>query len=205
MAYSQDNYGKTYWQGRSLLSDDNRGNGQVGVIVGVAAAGFAAGMAASMARKMAAQAPASVKGDWIEALKMEHRIIEKLFDQLVRTSDDDAMKRTALLKTIKGGLAKHDLEESSVIYPALRLHGSEEASRHLSEDHADIKTFLLELDTLEKTDPSWIERARAFQELVMAHVREEEDEIFPSLRLKLSKQENDKLFRMTQIEAIKLA
>lgn len=182
----------------------NRGAG-TGAIFGAAAVGFAAGLAANMARKMAAQAPAAMHGDWLEALKTEHQIIDKMFDQILATHDKDVAKRTMLLKGLKGALQKHDLEEASVIYPFLRLHGSEAEARHLSEDHTDIKTYLLELDSMDKDDPSWLTRARAFQELVQGHVREEEEQIYPALRMRLSKEENDKLYRMTQLEAVKLA
>jgi hemerythrin superfamily protein len=196
MAYSQDFYDRN--------PRANNG-GSMAPIIGAAAVGFAAGMAANMARKAAAQAPAAVKGDWVEALKTEHRIFEKMFETLLDTEDRETGKRTMLLKALKGALSKHDLEESSVIYPALALHGSEAEGRHLASEHADIKTFLMELDMMDKDDTQWIVRARAFHELVQSHVREEEEEIFPALRMRLSKEQNAKLFALTQREAVKLA
>lgn len=183
---------------------DERSNG-MGTVVSAAAVGFAAGMAANMARKMIAQAPAAAQGDWVKALTAEHRIIEGIFEQILRTSDTDTVKRTMLLKALKGGLAKHAHEEETVVYPALRLRGREQEAREFVEDHADVKTFLYELDMMAKDSPQWLDRVREFHDAVRTHMREEEEEIFPAFRSQLSEQENAKLTAMTQMEALKLA
>lgn len=182
----------------------DRFNG-MGTVVSAAAVGFAAGMAANMARKMIAQAPAATKGDWVKALTAEHRIIEGIFDRILQTAETDTLKRTALLKALKGGLAKHAHEEETVLYPALRLLGREQQARELVEDHADVKAFLYELDMMAKDSPQWLTRARDFDEAVRTHMREEEEEIFPAFRNQLSEKENARLTAMTQMEALKLA
>src|SRR5687767_4147438 len=88
-----------------------------------AALGFAAGLALPHARKAMMQAPSIAAGDWTDALKAEHRMVQKAFDALLATSADEHMKRQMLLTKIAYALTKHGIEEENVIYPALKESG----------------------------------------------------------------------------------
>lgn len=178
---------------------------RIGPLIGAAAAGFVAGLVANMGRKAVVEATTAIQGDWFEALKAEHRLVEHMFQQILQTDDSQTMKRTMVLGRLSAALAKHDLEESSIIYPALRLHGRDAEGRHLAGDHADIKAYLFELDEMPKDDPNWIVRMRTFQELVLEHVREEEEQIYPGLRDLLTKAQNASLTLKIHREGIKLA
>src|SRR4051812_15177935 len=91
----------------------------LGRIAAGAAIGLAAGLAIPHARKLAMQGPSLAAGDWVAALTAEHRMVEKLFDQLLATADDELVKREMLLTKIAYALNKHAIEEENVIYPAL--------------------------------------------------------------------------------------
>ena len=82
-----------------------------GVAVATAAVGFVAGLAASQARKAVAHAPALAAGDWTDALKAEHRLVEALFDKLLATDEVQVGKREGLLAKIAYALTKHAVEE----------------------------------------------------------------------------------------------
>lgn len=175
-----------------------------GVAIAGAAAGFVAGLAASHARKAAAQVPALAAGDWVDALKAEHRMVEALFDKLLETRDDQAGKREGLLAKIAYALTKHAVEEENTVYPALKAVDPERA-KHLFEDHAEIKTFLHELRAGDAGTAAWLERARAFQACIRHHVREEEDEVFPFFHARMTEEENARLTRALNWEGFKVA
>jgi hemerythrin superfamily protein len=182
-------------------------NGTLKAAAGVAAVGFMAGLAANPARKLAHQGLEKVagKGDWFEILKLEHRAVDTLFEQLLQTRETDKKKRTALLLAIKQGLTKHALQEEDVVYPALRENGIEADTKELYAEHADIKTYLHELEQKPKDDPNWIERVRSFHELIRHHVREEEEEIYPRFREQLSAEQNAKITKRMNAEGLLLA
>jgi hemerythrin-like domain-containing protein len=56
-----------------------------------------------------------------------------------------------------------------------------------------------------KSNPEWIERVRAFRELLEEHMRMEEDEVFPRLRAELGEEQNAKLSAAVVREGMKLA
>lgn len=191
--------------GNGWSDDGATVGGSMGALMGAAAVGFAAGMAANMARKMVTQAPAALQGDWVAALTAEHRTIEAIFDQILQTKSSDTAKRLALLKSLKGGLGKHAFKEENVIYPALQMNGVQGEARQFAEDHTEMKTFLHELTMTAPDAPGWIETLQTLRELVLRHMREEENDVFPTLRERLSTKENAKLGMMAQKEALKLA
>jgi hemerythrin superfamily protein len=170
-----------------------------------AALGLMAGLAIPHARKAVMQAPSLAAGDWVEALTAEHRLVEKTFAMLLKTSDDEVLKREMLLTKIAYALTKHAIEEENVIYPALAENARTDQSQHLTQDHAEVKTFIYDLRRTETSDPRWLIKAQAFFESLQRHMREEEDEVFPAFRDALPAQENARLTRMLNWEGFKVA
>jgi hemerythrin superfamily protein len=180
-------------------------NGNLGRLATGAALGFFAGLALPHARKAVMQAPSLAAGDWMDALKAEHRLVEKAFQALLATDEGDPMKRQMLLTKIAYALTKHGIEEENVIYPALMENGREDMARHFTEDHGKVKTFIYELRRTPNDDPRWIDTARTFFEALQHHVREEEEDVFPSFRDALPPEENARLTRMLNWEGFKVA
>lgn len=170
-----------------------------------AALGFMAGLALPHARKAVMQGPSIAAGDWVDALTAEHRMVEKAFEALLATKDDEMMKREMLLTKIAYALTKHAIEEENVIYPALAESGRPEQAQHLIHDHGEVKTFIYDLRRISSTEPRWLDEAREFHDKLLAHIREEEDEIFPTFRDALPAEENARLTRMMNWEGFKVA
>lgn len=180
-------------------------NGHFGRLATGAALGFMAGLALPHARKAVMQGPSIAAGDWADALMAEHRMVEKAFQALLATDQGDHLKRQMLLTKIAYALTKHAIEEENVIYPALMEHGRGEMARHLTEDHGQVKTFIFELRRMSTEEVGWIEKAHSFFESLQHHVREEEEEVFPSFREMLPAEENARLTRMMNWEGFKVA
>jgi hemerythrin superfamily protein len=181
-------------------SSDNKG-----VLVGAAMAGAAVGLAANIGRKLFVQFSSGASGDWFEALKTEHQMTLAIFDKIEATDDNQKMARTSLLAKLKYALSKHAIEEEMVIYPALRQAAESDEADDLTSDHGYVKTYLYELENMANDDPQWIARVRDFRAMIEEHMREEEEEIFPRLRAKLSEEQNSKLTSAMNKEGFKFA
>jgi hemerythrin-like domain-containing protein len=179
--------------------------GSFGRLATGAAIGLAAGLALPHARKAVMQGPSLAAGGWVDALKAEHRMVEKSFEALLRTSEREMAKREVLLTKIAYALTKHAIEEENVIYPALAEGGFAEQAKGLVAEHGEVKTFIYDLRRISSSDPQWIGHARAFWTRLQAHVREEENEIFPAFHDRLSDEENTKLTAMMNWEGFKAA
>lgn len=179
--------------------------GSLGRLAAGAALGLVAGLAIPHARKLAMQGPALAAGNWVEALTAEHRMVEKMFEQLLATSEGEMLKREALLSKIAYALNKHAIEEENVIYPALSEAHFADQARHLAEEHQEAKTFIYDLRRISSTDAAWLPKAQEFWTKLQAHMREEEDEVFPAFRDGLSADENRTLTTMMNWEGFKVA
>jgi hemerythrin superfamily protein len=154
---------------------------------------------------MLMQTPAFVSGNWDDALRTEHRMTLALFDQLEATSDDAAATRTALVMKIKYALSKHALQEENVIYPAMRESNEAHDADELTGEHGYVKTYLYELEKMNKTGPDFLARVRDFRTLLEGHIRNEEDVVFPRLRATMSEEQNRKVTLAMNKEGLKLA
>ena len=198
---------------RNSSSDDdfdwgvnfNWTNANTGVLVGAAVAGAALGLAANMGRKLFVQMASASSGDWMDALITEHNMALAIFDKIEETDDGQTGQRSALLAKLKYALSKHAIQEEMVIYPALRQANEAEEADHLGEDHGYVKTYLYELETMPKDDPQWIARVRDFRTMIEEHMREEENDVFPAFRNKLSDDQNAKITTMMNKEGFKFA
>jgi hemerythrin superfamily protein len=211
MAYGdQTNIHGTSTTRRTTLHVRDNGTGAArsggnGKLWGAVAAGVAVGLAANMGRKLAVQATSGLSGDWFEVLKTEHRMALAIFDKIEATSDDQKARRTMLLTQLKHALSKHAIEEEDVIYPELRLADQSTAADKLNHDHGYIKHYLYKLLNTPKDSPEWLGIVREFRTLVEEHVREEEEEIYPSFRAKMSQEQNAKLTTLVNKEGLSLA
>ena len=180
-------------------------NGNAGALIGAAVAGAAVGLAANMGRKLFVQMTSASSGDWFEALKTEHEMTLMIFDKIEATDDSQTTQRSALLAKLKYALSKHAIQEEMVIYPALRQANETQEADELDSDHGYVKTYLYELETMPNDDPQWIARVRDFRTMIEEHMREEENDIFPRFRSKLSQDQNAKLTTMMNKEGFKFA
>ncbi|MDB5699616.1 MAG: hemerythrin protein [Alphaproteobacteria bacterium] len=180
-------------------------SGSAGVLVGAAVAGAAIGLAANVGRKLFVQFGSAAAGDWSEALKAEHQMTLAIFDKIEATEDAQTMMRSHLLAKLKYALTKHALQEENVIYPALREAGETAEADQLNADHGYVKTYLYELETMDKNEPNWLMRVGDFRTMIEEHMREEENDVFPRFRALLSEQKNKELTSLMNKEGFKFA
>jgi iron-sulfur cluster repair protein YtfE (RIC family) len=129
--------------------------------------------------------------DPFDALIADHRRFIALLRDMEQSQSRgrSAFHRAQLLLRLKRGLAAHALAEEDVVYPLLHDEAKAiEETKHLYDEHADMKIHLHALEQMPKDAPEWTARARALRQLVEEHARQEEDVDFPKLRRALSEQ-----------------
>ncbi|KQS05164.1 hemerythrin [Sphingomonas sp. Leaf357] len=179
--------------------------GRIASIVGAAAAGVVTGLAVNLGRKIVVQSPSALAGDWLDAVKVEHKLALGLFDKLQATGSEDTGKRTVLLTQLKHALGKHAFTEENVIYPALRAWGDKADADKLNHDHGYVKQNLYDLEEMDNASPNFLEMVASFRAELEAHIREEEDMIFPPLHAALGKERNAHITVLANKEGFKLA
>jgi hemerythrin superfamily protein len=193
---------------RTKVKDDSAfawGGTSAGVLAGAALAGAAVGMAANVGRKLFVQMTSATAGDWVDALKNEHRLTLALFDKILATNDSQTMIRAHLLAKLKYALDRHAMEEENVIYPALRQANQAHDADTLNAEHGYVKTYLYELERMAKDSPEWLSRVRDFRSMIEEHMRMEEDEVFPAFQRSLTDTQNAKLTSLMSKEGFKAA
>lgn len=179
--------------------------GDSGALVGAAIAGAAIAVAANLGRKAMLQGMSAAAGDWDEMLAAEHDSTLAIFDKLLATDATQTFKRTMLVKKLTHALDKHAHEEEHVVYPALREANETYDAETLESEHGEVKTWLYELNEMDKAAPDFLEKVRQFRNSVEAHARMEEEQVFPRLKQAMSEEQNARLTSLVNKEGFKMA
>jgi hemerythrin superfamily protein len=114
--------------------------------------------------------------DGFAMLEQDHRAVERLFDEYEQSKDD------ATAVQILAGIRKHADVEEQVLYPMLREFGDKtsQLSDNTEEAHDDIEQTI---GRVELAAPDAVPGLmKTLRSQVDAHVREEETDMFPTMR-----------------------
>lgn len=192
-------------KGKGDSGKNAKAKGSNGAVLGAAAAGLAVGLAANFGRKAMVQGISVAAGDWFEALKTEHKLLLKIFDAMEKTENKQKVRRATLLMSMKHAIAKHAFEEENVVYCALRDSGREKDADKLNHEHGYVKQALYELTAMDKGSPQFLPIVRKLREDLEAHMRVEENEVFPALQAGLAAAGNKSLTVALNKEGYKVA
>jgi hemerythrin superfamily protein len=121
--------------------------------------------------------------DVATVLTVDHREMERLYDEYQRVEGDpDASERIA--RDLTRLIVQHALAEEQVLYPVMKtaLPNGEHEVAEARDQHKSIEWMLEALEQLEAQDTAFGETVRALMLEVIPHAREEEEDLFPSLR-----------------------
>ncbi|HEX7035696.1 MAG TPA: hemerythrin domain-containing protein [Pseudomonadales bacterium] len=128
----------------------------------------------------------------IDLLKEDHAHVRRLLEQLADTTSRAAKTRADLLEKIARELGAHTRIEEEIFYPAYREAGGSEHNQmffEATEEHRAVDSLVL--PDLQKTDvqsDSFSGRCKVLKELVLHHVEEEEQELFPQARKSMDRE-----------------
>ncbi|MBB5784482.1 hemerythrin domain-containing protein [Nonomuraea jabiensis] len=122
--------------------------------------------------------------DMIEVLVTDHREVEEMFTQLERMTGDGGEQAKTLAEKVVIELVRHSVAEEEYLYPTVRDHvpgGGKLADQEIAE-HADAEETMKRLEALEPGQTDFWPTAQLLMGQIRAHIREEENDLFPRLR-----------------------
>jgi hemerythrin superfamily protein len=121
--------------------------------------------------------------DVVDLIMADHREVERLFEVLKNQPDERALQ----LPILSSLLIAHSRAEESEVYPAAKAEaGEDDEVAHSQQEHAEAEQLL---EALQGVEPTSKEFDLGLQKLVKAvthHVEEEESDVLPGLRERLS-------------------
>jgi hemerythrin-like domain-containing protein len=126
--------------------------------------------------------PAAKTPDAIALLKADHKKVRGLLEQLEKSTEKSAARRTRLLSQIE-----------EIFYPAYKNAVRSKDDRKLffeaHEEHHVVKGVLPEIAATDPATEVFGAKAKVLKELVEHHAEEEEKEMFKSARKAMSAEE----------------
>ena len=132
----------------------------------------------------------------IELLKNDHDEVKELFKQYEKAGDNALSKKLALFEQIRDALTVHMDIEETIFYPAVKAVRDEKVKdevREADEEHHVVKLLLAELGKMNLSDEQFDAKLTVLRENVEHHIEEEEDELLPDAKKKLSPELLDQL------------
>ena len=125
----------------------------------------------------------------IELLKNDHDEAKELFKQYEEAGDNALSKKLALFEQIRDALTVHMDIEETIFYPAVKAVRDEKVKdevREADEEHHVVKILLGELGKMNLSDEQFDAKLTVLKENIEHHVEEEEGELLPDAKKKLS-------------------
>lgn len=121
--------------------------------------------------------------DVIEELTGDHREVEEVFAQIEGLSRGDKQRKQWADQAIME-LVRHSVAEEMYLYPSVRElvpDGDRLADKEI-QDHAEAERTMKALEGMKPEDPDFDQLFMQLTREIRAHVRDEEDNLFPKLR-----------------------
>ena len=116
--------------------------------------------------------------DAIAMLKMQHQEVDELFDRIQHA---DADEKITLLGQISERLTLHATIEERHFYPFCMRMGIQDMVDHSIHEHAEVKQLIADILQMKRHDPRIAQETHQLMMSVQAHVKEEENTLFPRL------------------------
>lgn len=127
--------------------------------------------------------------DFIQILQADHREVEELFAQYKSSPDP------AVVHKICTELKVHTTAEERVVYPVLAsdLYGGTQMKDHAEHEHREVNDAIAEIERRGYTDSDIDPFVQTIMTGVREHVQEEENEVFPKMRMTLGEERRESL------------
>ena len=115
----------------------------------------------------------------LDLLKEDHRRVEKMLEQLSKTSEDDVARRQELYGQLADDMQAHEIIEEEILYPALKDHPkAREVVLEGYEEHHVVDNIMSELNDVPFDDETWAAKFAVMKENIEHHIEEEEEDMF---------------------------
>ena len=121
----------------------------------------------------------------IALLTSQHREAEALFAEILGASERAYKQKEKALGTLIEKLVLHTELEEKLFYPSAKAVATDFVLESF-EEHGVVKILLRKLIGADARDESFKARVTVLEEIIHHHVREEEAELFPQCKAKIS-------------------
>jgi hypothetical protein len=128
-----------------------------------------------------------------DLLAEQHRQLEERFEALGAQDGLDAGEQRERTEGLLALLRLHTLLEERYLTPLLTRAEGRARGRVEAEDHLTMSELMGEVEEQPPGGPEWWARLMALEDLLVAHVREEEEQTFPRLVVMLDAGEQEEL------------
>lgn len=127
----------------------------------------------------------------IDILEREHQGAKKAMKEVSLSS---GAKRQELFRHLKKALEAHDRLEEDIFYPAVTAHPKAAALSAGDKDaHHSVEGILAKLEKMPADDAQWVPVFSGMRSKLLAHIADEEGDLFVKIRKALSPAELDSL------------
>ncbi|WP_427158144.1 hemerythrin domain-containing protein [Aliinostoc sp. HNIBRCY26] len=134
-----------------------------------------------------------------DVLRLDHNKVNILFTEIQQSKDPQKIQE--YFGQIYKDLTAHAEAEEEVVYPRVRSFYGESDTQELYDEQAEMKRMLEQIKALSPSSSEFKDRVRQLADIVMDHVRQEENTMFAAIRSNLSSDQSEQL--ATQFKAAK--
>lgn len=134
-----------------------------------------------------------------DVIRMDHNKVNMLFMQIEST--DDSYKIQEYFGQLYKDLLIHSEAEEQVVYPAVRPFYGDSDTQELYDEQAQMKVILEQLKSMSPSSSQFKSEIRRLKDIVMDHVRQEENTMFAAIRNNCSDEQKEQL--ATQLKTAK--
>jgi hemerythrin superfamily protein len=137
--------------------------------------------------------------DAYRILMKDHRKVEDLFEKIEKTEDKEDKQLQQLFAKLREELELHTEIEERLFYPEMKKHpGTKKLVGEALEEHGEVKRLLQELAKLSPGEARWSDMIEELEHAVQHHVREEEEQMFPTARTEIGESRANELGRLIE-------
>ncbi|PBC69995.1 hemerythrin HHE cation binding domain-containing protein [Streptomyces sp. TLI_235] len=121
-------------------------------------------------------------GNVVAELRADHREVEEMFGRIKAMSTGGQELRD-MVDEVTIELVRHSVAEEQYLYPAVREHlaGGDRIADKEIDDHSRVERILKQLEGMDTGDTSFRPLLQELMDEVTAHVRDEENNLFPMM------------------------
>jgi hemerythrin-like domain-containing protein len=129
-------------------------------------------------------------------LTKDHRMVSGLIATLEMTPRINSMLRKTIFEQIRNNVMVHAQAEEEILYPAMRnlmFMGGESRVDESYREHQRMKDLLNDLQSMDPNTDAFDRKFADFKNTIQHHVEEEENEMFPIVRQRMSTERQEEL------------
>jgi hemerythrin-like domain-containing protein len=134
--------------------------------------------------------------EFFEMIEKDHEEVKGIIEKIEESSSGAVKSREKMFMQLKEELLPHMKAEEKTLYPALKEQKeSRMQALEALEEHHVAELVFKELESMPKSEDTWMAKLKVFKELLEHHIEEEEDQVFKMAQETL---ESDKMSQIME-------